>query len=149
MTLSSSNAGLFGWDTHSNNFEAVKGLSAELDAGWGTLLTDLEQRGLLESTTILWMGEFGRTPQINAAAGRDHFPQAWTCAFAGGGIAGGEAYGATTPDGMHVSEAPTTVHEVLATLCAALGVAPDTQNIANTGRPIPIVDGLPIQTILS
>jgi len=149
VTLSSSNAGLFGWDTHTNNFEAVKGLSAELDAGWSTLMTDLEDRGLLESTTILWMGEFGRTPQINGGAGRDHFPQAWTCAFAGGGIAGGQAYGATTPDGMHVAEKPTTVHEVLATLCSALGVEPDTQNVANTGRPIPIVDGSPIKALLS
>lgn len=149
VTLSSNNAGLFGWDTHTNNFEAVKGLSAELDAGWGTLMTDLEQRGLLESTTILWMGEFGRTPQINAGAGRDHFPQAWTCAFAGGGIAGGQAYGSTTEDGTHVAEDPTTVHEVLATLCAALGVDPATQNIANTGRPISIVEGSPIKSILS
>ena len=149
VSLSSNNAGLFGWDTHTNNFEAVKGLSEELDAGWSTLMTDLEQRGLLDSTTILWMGEFGRTPQINAGGGRDHFPQAWSCVFAGGGIAGGQAYGETTPNGMHVAQNPTSVHEVLATLCSALGVDPGTHNMANTGRPIPIVDGSPIQALLS
>ena len=61
---------------------AVKALSAELDAGWASLLADLAERGLLESTTIVWMGEFGRTPQINGQAGRDHFPKAWSCVLA-------------------------------------------------------------------
>ena len=82
VSLSSSSAGSFGWDTHANNFEAVKALSAELDAGWASLLSDLSERGLLESTTIVWMGEFGRTPQINGQAGRDHFPKAWSCVLA-------------------------------------------------------------------
>ncbi|MCA9185767.1 MAG: DUF1501 domain-containing protein, partial [Planctomycetales bacterium] len=68
-----------GWDTHADNFATVQRLSAELDAGWSSLLSDLHERGLLETTTILWMGEFGRTPKINNNAGRDHFPQAWTC----------------------------------------------------------------------
>ena len=63
---------------------------------------ELESRGLLESTTILWLGEFGRTPRINAQAGRDHFPAAWSCCFAGGGVAGGQAYGRTSEDGMDV-----------------------------------------------
>jgi len=62
------------WDTHSSNFETVRELSGELDAGWSALHDDLEARGLLETTTIVWMGEFGRTPQINGSAGRDHFP---------------------------------------------------------------------------
>ncbi|MEM9656863.1 MAG: DUF1501 domain-containing protein, partial [Planctomycetota bacterium] len=78
-----------GWDTHADNFRLVRQLSEQLDAGWGALMQELEQRDLLQSTTIVWMGEFGRTPTINANAGRDHFPTAWTCVFAGGGVAGG------------------------------------------------------------
>lgn len=146
VTLGGSSAG---WDTHSNNFESVARLSAELDAGWATLMTELEERGLLESTTIMWMGEFGRTPQINARAGRDHFPQAWTSVLAGGGIAGGQSYGRTSVDGMRVEEDKVGVEQVLATLCSALGVPPDTENIANTGRPLPIVDGTPIERLLA
>ena len=149
VTLGSSTTGNFGWDTHNNNFEAVAALSAELDNGWATLMTELEERGLLESTTIMWMGEFGRTPQINGAAGRDHFPQAWSSVLAGGGIAGGQAYGQTSPDGMNVEEGQVGVEELLATLCSALGVPSDTENIANTGRLLPIVDGSPIGKILA
>lgn len=144
---SSSTAGL-GWDTHSNNFESVASLSAELDAGWATLMTDLRDRGLLESTTIVWMGEFGRTPQINGRAGRDHFPSAWSCVLAGGGIAGGQVYGRTSPDGMKVEENQVSVTQVLSTVCAAVGVSPETQNISNLGRPIAIVDDEPIVQLL-
>jgi hypothetical protein len=152
VSLTSSSAGSFGWDTHANNFEAVKALSAELDAGWASLLTDLSDRGLLESTTIVWMGEFGRTPQINGQAGRDHFPSAWSCVLAGGGIAGGQAFGRTSADGMAIEEDPVGVTDVLATLCAALGVDPTTENTSNTGRPIKIVelaDGAPIDKLLA
>jgi hypothetical protein len=149
VALSASVAGGYGWDTHSNNFEQVKGLSAELDAGWASLLSDLSERGLLESTTIVWMGEFGRTPQINGQAGRDHFPKAWTCVLGGGGIAGGQAYGRTSASGMAIEEDPVEVSDVLATLCSALGVPPDTENQSNTGRPIKIVDGSPIQRLLA
>jgi hypothetical protein len=149
VALSSYVAGGYGWDTHSNNFEQVKGLSAELDAGWASLLTDLAERGLLESTTIVWMGEFGRTPQINGQAGRDHFPKAWTCVLGGGGIAGGQAYGRTSASGMAIEEDPVEVTDVLATLCSALGVPPETENQSNTGRPIKIVEGSPIKRLLT
>jgi hypothetical protein len=149
VSLSSSVAGGYGWDTHSNNFEIVKSLSTELDAGWSSLLADLADRGLLDSTTIVWMGEFGRTPQINGQAGRDHFPRAWSCVLGGGGIAGGQAYGRTSADGMTIEEDPVEVTDVLATLCSALGVPADTENISNTGRPIKIVDGSPIASLLA
>src|SRR5262245_46578270 len=79
-----------GWDTHAQNFESVKALSGVLDAGWSALMKDLAARGLLETTTIVWMGEFGRTPKINGNAGRDHFPNAWTAVLGGGGIKGGQ-----------------------------------------------------------
>jgi hypothetical protein len=149
VSLSASSAGSFGWDTHANNFEAVKALSAELDAGWASLMSDLADRGLLESTTIVWMGEFGRTPQINGQAGRDHFPRAWSCVLGGGGIAGGQAYGRTSPDGMDIEENEVDVTDVLATLCSALGVPPESENNANTGRPIKIVNGSPVDGLLA
>jgi hypothetical protein len=149
VALNNLSTGGLGWDTHANNFDTVKNLSADLDAGWATLMTELKDRGLMESTTIIWMGEFGRTPKINGAAGRDHFPQAWTCVLAGGGIAGGQAYGRTSADGMTVEEDEASVGEVLATLCAALGVPPDTQNMSDTGRPIEIVDDTPIARLLA
>ena len=149
VSLNNVSGGGLGWDTHANNFETVKNLSADLDAGWSTLMTELKDRGLLESTTIIWMGEFGRTPKINGAAGRDHFPQAWSCVLAGGGIAGGQVYGRTSDDGMHVEEDKTNVGEVLATLCEALGVPPETQNLSNVGRPIAIVDDSPISKLLA
>lgn len=149
VSLNTSANGNFGWDTHANNFEAVRALSNELDAGWATLMKDLRARGLLESTTIIWMGEFGRTPKINGAGGRDHFPQAWSCVLAGGGIAGGQVYGKTSKDGMHVEEGEASVTDVLATLCTALGVAPETQNMSTSGRPIAIVDGWAIDDLIA
>lgn len=149
VSLSTSTTGGFGWDTHANNFESVKSLSAELDAGWSSLLSDLAARSLLERTTIVWMGEFGRTPRINGQAGRDHFPKAWSCVLAGGGIAGGQAYGRTSKDGTTIEENPTGVTDVLATLCSAMGVPPDTENASNSGRPIKIVEGDPIKSLLS
>ena len=149
VNLDSSTTASVGWDTHSNIFESVKSLSQELDAGWATLMRDLEDRGLLETTTILWMGEFGRTPKINGQGGRDHFPQAWTCVLGGGGIAGGQAYGKTSADGMHVEENKCGVGNVLATLCSALGVDPHDEHETNTGRPVAIVDADPIDDLLA
>jgi uncharacterized protein (DUF1501 family) len=136
------------WDTHNDNFTTVQQLSAELDAGWGSLMEDLAERGLLESTTILWMGEFGRTPQINSGAGRDHYPNAWTAVLAGGGIQGGQAYGRTSADGMTVEEGQIDVGDLLATLCAALGIDPRRQNMSDIGRPFKIADGQPISAVL-
>ena len=149
VTLGTLADNTFGWDTHQNNFTAVKSLSAELDAGWGTLMKELDERGLLESTTILWIGEFGRTPTINPQGGRDHFPAAWTCVFAGGGIKGGQAYGKTSDSGEEVTEGKVDVPDILATLCAAVGVDPEEKNISEQGRPIKIAEGKPIREILS
>src|SRR5262245_29481531 len=141
--------GATGWDTHTQNFDRVKSLSAELDSGWSTLMTELRQRGLWESTTIIWLGEFGRTPTINSNGGRDHFPRAWTTVLAGGRIRGGQAYGRTSADGSTVEENQVDVPDVLATLCRALGVDPATQNISDLGRPIKIADGKPIEALLA
>jgi hypothetical protein len=141
--------GVQGWDTHQQNFDRVKTLSAELEAGWATLMTELRQRGLWESTTILWLGEFGRTPTINPSGGRDHFPRAWTTVLAGGGIQGGQAYGRTSADGSSVEENQVDVPDVLATLCRSLGIDPHTQNISDLGRPIKIAEGKPIEALLA
>ncbi|MCC6492466.1 MAG: DUF1501 domain-containing protein [Pirellulales bacterium] len=142
-------AGGLGWDTHQDNFTQVLRLSEELDAGWATLMTELQDRSLLDSTTILWIGEFGRTPSINQMSGRDHFPTAWSCVFAGGGVAGGQAWGRTSPDGMSVEENKVAIGDVLATLCAALGVPPDHENITSAERPIKLAEGTPIAALLS
>jgi hypothetical protein len=135
-----SGGGFVDWDTHAANFESVRRLSAVLDAAWSTLLNDLRARGLLDSTLVVWMGEFGRTPKINTYGGRDHFPTAWTTALAGGGIKGGQFIGRTSADGTKVEERPVTVPDFLATVCRALGVDPRKQNMSGVGRPIRIVD---------
>ncbi len=129
-----------GWDTHTDNFERVKRLSGTLDTGWSALLDDLKGKGLLDTTTVVCMGEFGRTPKINGAGGRDHFPYAWSAALAGGGIKGGVAVGETSKDGTEVKERPVTVPDLLGTVCKALGIDPTAQFVSNTGRPIAIVD---------
>lgn len=137
-----------GWDTHANNFEQVKQLSQQLDAGWSTLMSELDEIGLLEKTTILWAGEFGRTPTINSNGGRDHFPQAFTCVLAGGGVAGGQTYGKTSDNGMEVTDGKVNQQDLLATLCAALGVNPKQENIGEGGRPIAIAEGNLIEQVL-
>jgi uncharacterized protein (DUF1501 family) len=129
-----------GWDTHQNNFDTVKSLSGTLDSGWATLLEDLQLRGLLETTLVIWMGEFGRTPTINSNQGRDHFPGAWTTVLAGGGVRGGQVVGRTSADGGEVSDRPISTGDLMATVCAALGVDAQRQNMSNVGRPIQLVD---------
>ena len=94
------------WDTHADNFNQVKLLSQVLDPAWATLMSDLRDRGMLENTLVVWMGEFGRTPVINPNGGRDHFPIAWSTALGGAGIHGGQAYGNSGPDGMKVVDKP-------------------------------------------
>jgi uncharacterized protein (DUF1501 family) len=137
------------WDTHADNFNRVQRLSEQLDAGWATLMSELADRGLLERTTILWAGEFGRTPIINNNGGRDHYPQAFTCVLAGGGIAGGQVYGATSADGTEVVDGKMNEQDLLATLCQALGVDPASENIAEGGRPIAIAEGRVVSEVLA
>jgi hypothetical protein len=137
-----------GWDTHADNFTRVRQLSEQLDSGWSTLMSELRDRELLDRTTILWGGEFGRTPQINSNGGRDHFPQAFTCVLAGGGVAGGTVHGKTSTDGMEVIDGKINQQDLLATLCSALGVPPSTENIAEGGRPIAIAEGEIVKEVL-
>lgn len=137
------------WDTHADNFTSVARLSQELDRGWARLMIELGDRGLLDSTTIVWMGEFGRTPVINNNGGRDHFPNAWSCVLAGGGIAGGQAYGRTSADGATIEENPVQIGDVLATLCQAVGVDPEHENVTPAERPIKVAEGSPIRELLT
>jgi uncharacterized protein (DUF1501 family) len=140
-----------GWDTHSNNFERVRELSEVLDAGWATLVDDLKNRGLLDSTLLVWMGEFGRTPTINGDKGRDHFPSAWTAVLGGGGIKGGQVIGKTSAGGEAIEQRPVSVPDLLATICLALGLDPKKLNESNVGRPISLVDkvGKPLEDLVA
>ena len=151
VTLNNAPGAPNAWDTHGQNFEQVKKLCEVLDPAWATLLEDLEQRGLLDTTLVVWMGEFGRTPRINPQQGRDHFPNAWSTVLCGGGIKGGTVHGKTSPDGMAIKDGPVAVPDFLATVAKALGIDPTMQNISNIGRPIRIVDAgaRPIEEVLA
>ncbi|HSE39410.1 MAG TPA: DUF1501 domain-containing protein [Acidobacteriota bacterium] len=129
-----------GWDTHSDNFTETSTLMKELDPAYASLICDLRERGLLESTLVVWMGEFGRTPKINAKAGRDHWPQNWCAVLAGGGIRGGQVVGATDQTGMSIEYRPVTVPDLYSTLCHCLGIDDTKYNSSPLGRPIRIVD---------
>ncbi len=140
---------LDGWDTHANNFDALsKRLLPELDKGMSSLVADLEARHLLETTTIVWMGEFGRTPRINQNAGRDHWPRSWSVVVGGGGMKNGQAIGATDKDGVDIIDKPVGVMDLVATLTKAMGMNLETQYTTPRGRPMKIVDGgKPIQEL--
>jgi uncharacterized protein (DUF1501 family) len=134
---------LGGWDTHQDNFTRVKANSEKLDAGFATLVSDLKERGLLESTLVLCMGEFGRTPNINTRGdkpGRDHYPKAWSLAMMGAGIKGGTVYGRTDKEGATVEEDKANAIDFMATVCELMGIDPAKENETATGRPIRIVD---------
>jgi len=130
-----------GWDTHQDNFNRTKTLSETVDPAFAALVNDLKERGRLNKTLVIWIGEFGRTPRINGNTGRDHFPRAFNVALAGGGIKGGKVLGATSADGMEVKERPVGVADLFCTFCQALKINPRKENVSSLGRPIKIVDG--------
>jgi hypothetical protein len=132
---------LNGWDTHLENFPRTKQLAGQVDQPMAYLLTDLKQRGMLDNTLVIWMGEFGRTPKINPRAGRDHYPKAFNVLMAGGGIRGGQVIGKTDEGGGEVADRPVNVPDLFQTFCKSLKINPSTENIAPNGRPIKIVDG--------
>ena len=130
-----------GWDTHDDNFTRVSNLNSQIDQPMAQLINDLKQRGMLERTMVIWMGEFGRTPRINARGGRDHFPNAFNVALAGGGIRGGQVIGKTDAGGERVTDRPVTVSDLFRTVYTALGIDSDYENMSHIGRPIKLVDG--------
>jgi len=134
---------LGGWDTHQNNFDRVKELSAQVDPAFSSLVRELKERGLLDDTLIVWAGDFGRTPKINSRGpkpGRDHYPRAWSTVMMGGGIKGGQVIGKTDKEGATVIERPINAKDFLATICTVLGIDYTKQNITNNARPVRIVD---------
>jgi hypothetical protein len=141
---------LNGWDTHQDNFERVKKLSESADPAFAALIMDLKERGMLEKTLVIWMGEFGRTPKINPRTGRDHFPQAFNVALAGGGIKGGQVIGVTSPEAMSVKERPVSVPDLFCSFYQALKINPRKENMSTLGRPIKIIDsGKPVQELFA
>ncbi len=129
------------WDTHQDVFSRTASLIQATDPGMAALISDLKERGLLDKTLLVWMGEFGRTPRINPRGGRDHYPRVFNAAMAGCGIKGGQVIGASTKDGSAIDHDPVTVHDLFASICQALDVDPAHENISPLGRPIKIVDG--------
>jgi uncharacterized protein (DUF1501 family) len=129
------------WDTHDNNFQRSRDLAGQVDQPTAQLIRDLHQRGLLETTLVIWMGEFGRTPRVNPRGGRDHYPRAFNMALAGGGIRGGQVIGRTDAGGVDVAERPVTVADLFQTFCKGLKIDPDKENTSSIGRPLKVVDG--------
>ena len=129
-----------GWDTHRDNFPRVKALSLECDTAMSALVDDLQKRGLLDTTLVVWMGEFGRTPQCGGG-GRNHWAKAWSTVLVGGGIKGGQVIGKTDRDAAAVAERPISVTDFLGTVCTVLGIDYTKKNCPpGVDRPIPIVD---------
>lgn len=140
---------LDGWDTHIDNFTAVKNLMRDLDPALSSLIRELHERDRLQDTLVVWMGEFGRTPKITSAEGRDHYPNAWSTVLAGGGVRGGQAYGATDAEGAKVVSDPVTVPNYFATLATLLGIDPAREAMSPVGRPIAVSEnGRPIAGLI-
>ena len=133
--------GLGGWDNHNNIHATLRDTKLpELDQAMSALTEDLEQRGLLEDTAIIWMGEFSRTPRINGNAGRDHWARSWSVVVGGGGMNGGIAVGETNSDGTRVETEPYTSQDVMASVCKALGISLQTTFTSQNGRPMKIAN---------
>ncbi len=140
---------LDGWDTHKDGFTRTKRLMGQLDPAMSGLLLDLERRGILQDTLVVWMGDFGRTPRINADEGRDHHPAAWSAVLAGGGVRGGVVHGETDAAGDRVVKDAVPIQHLFATIATALGMNPDDTVISPVGRPISLTEhGVPVRTLL-
>lgn len=140
---------ILGWDTHAENNDTVRGLSAQVDPAMSALVDDLHDRGLLDSTLVVWMGEFGRTPYFKGK-GRDHFAHAWSTLLMGGGIKAGQVVGRSDKKGATVEDRPVSVGDFMATICAILGIDYLKEHDTPGGRPLPLVakGGKPIQEIV-
>lgn len=125
------------YDSHADNFQWHKGLVPPMEHAWAGLLADLTDRGLLDSTLVVWTGEIGRTPNINNRAGRDHYVRCWSTALAGCGVKGGQVYGESDADGVEVKSDPVTEGDFFATVYTALSINPREENHAGV-RPVPL-----------
>ncbi len=134
------------WDTHGNNFNRLKNdLIPPADQALSALLTDLDERGLLDETIVAWVGEFGRKPRISAEnAGRDHWPRCYSGLLAGGGIRGGAVYGASDSQGAYPADLACSPQDYAATIYHALGIDPRMHFADAQGRPLAICQGRPL-----
>lgn len=133
---------LGGWDNHQGIHNILQNQRLPvLDKAMSALVEDLEQRGLLADTAIVWMGEFGRTPRINGDAGRDHWARSWSVVVGGAGMKGGQAVGATSSDGTAIETEPYSSEDVMASVCKALGISLETTYTSKNGRPMKIANG--------
>jgi uncharacterized protein (DUF1501 family) len=129
-----------GWDDHQNVFTNLKQRLPALDQGMSALVEDLNERGMLQDTAIIWMGDFGRTPRINGRAGRDHWARSWSCVVGGGGIKGGQAVGKTNSDGTVVESEPYTSQDLMASVLKGLGISLETVFTSKNNRPMKIAN---------
>jgi len=138
------------WDTHKDNFNLLRNrLVPPMERAFTALLDDLTERGLLESTLVIWMGDFGRTPKINSDAGRDHWPSCFSVVMAGGGIRGGQVVGESDRTGAYPVSRPVSPADIHATVFAALGFDPQATTYPSPeGRPLPLSTGTPIRELL-
>jgi len=136
------------WDTHTKNSESVRTMMPILDAAYTALVEDLTDRGMLDDTLVVWMAEFGRTPKINPAAGRDHWGPCFSVALAGGGVKGGAVYGASDKLAAYPKDGRVTPADLHATIYHCLGIPLDTEIHDTQGRPLAICRGEPVKAIL-
>jgi uncharacterized protein (DUF1501 family) len=138
------------WDTHAQNFSQHKDhLLPPMDRGFSALVEDLDARGLLDSTLVVALGEFGRTPRINATAGRDHWPSCYTVALAGGGVRGGAVFGASDRFAAHPATDPVTPADLAATIFWRFGLDPASEIRDAQNRPYKLADGEPITALFA
>ncbi|MCA9269689.1 MAG: DUF1501 domain-containing protein [Planctomycetales bacterium] len=130
-----------GWDTHKRGFAEQPQLCSEVDPAYASLLKDLEDRGLLEDTLVVWMGEFGRTPKIKDDGGRDHYATGWVTCLSGGGVKTGQVIGATDEDGVKVTDRPIAVQDLFQSFCKVLGLDPNHEYVTPQGQPHKLVKG--------
>jgi uncharacterized protein (DUF1501 family) len=140
---------ILGWDTHDENNDTIRRLSAQVDPAMSALVDDLKERGLLDSTLVLWMGEFGRTPYFKGK-GRDHYARAWSTVLMGGGIKSGQVVGRSDAKAAAVEDRPVSVGDFMATVFALLGIDYRKEYDTPGGRPMPLVakGGEPIREVL-
>lgn len=132
---------LGGWDNHQNIFNTLENQKLpELDRGMSALFEDLDQRGMLDDTAVIWMGEFGRTPNINGNTGRDHWARSWSVVAGGAGMTPGVAIGQTNEDGTRVEGQTYSSEDLMATVCKSLGIDLETTFTSTSGRPMKIAN---------
>jgi hypothetical protein len=133
------------WDTHKNSFDRLQNhLLPHFDRGITALLDDLQERGFLDDTLVVWMGEFGRTPKLNKNAGRDHWGFCQSVLMAGGGVRGGQVYGSSDASAAYAAELPVSPDDLAATIFHVLGIPLHQEMRDPQGRPLPLCTGKPV-----